>query len=141
MASVFGSNRVPAVHNGSAEVTLNNCIVLKDEPQPDIVVHQSPLNGHRTTIVRGYHWVFEVQLNFWKSASAAALKAWLEDVGETNHRIKRFGDDDYLKKDGSTDCYFTLEFVRSSFLTQSRDKDVIFLRWTSNDYVQLDLHL
>ncbi len=141
MASVFGSNRVPIVYNGSANVNLNNCVVIKDEPVPDIVRHISPLNGHRTTIVRGYHWVFEVKINFWKNASGPVLKGWLADVGQTDHKIKRFTDDDFLKLDGSTDCEFTLEVVKSGFLTNSRDKDVIFMRWVSNDYVQLDLHL
>lgn len=142
MASVFGSDRVPRIHDGGAEVALNDVIVTRDEAIPDIVQHISPINGHRTTIVRGYWWVFEVRMHFWKNGNATLMQTYLQEIGETDHRIKRFGvADDFIKDADNNDLYFTLVHVKPSFLTNSRDKDILVARWESNDYAGLDHNL
>ncbi len=135
MASHFGADRVPMIHHGAFDQDLDDCVVLIDEPVPDVVQHISPINGHRTTIVRGYHWIFEARLNFWKTGTLFDFEFWLSEVGETGHRIRRFGDDDYIQSPAGADVFFTLVLAKPAFLTNSRDKDTLILRWESNDYV------
>ena len=144
MASVFGSNRVPVYFDGAGSVNIQFCTVVRDEPEYDINVLKDPLTGQKYTDVRGYRWIFEVRINLFKQTSptpTVALNALYGQVGETNHKIKRFNDDSYVQIPGGGDAEFTLEEVRSAFLTQDRTKDICFARWVSNEYVDMSEHL
>lgn len=139
MASVFGTNRVPRYHNGTSAIALDYAVVLKDEPEPDIITAISPINGHRSTVVKGYRWVFEIRINLWKEGASAnaTLTQFLNDLGGTDHQIKRFGDAVDFMKNSSGNVYFTLVKVQPGFLTQARQYDTVILRWESNDYIDL----
>lgn len=139
MSSVFGINRVPRYDNGTSAYSLNYANVLVDEPEPDIIQIISPLTGHKSTMVRGYRWIFEVRINLWKEGASAnaTLTQLLTDLGGTDHQIKRFGDAADFMKNSSGNVYFTLVKVQPGFLTQARQYDIVDCRWESNDYIDL----
>lgn len=136
--SVFGTNRIPRYHDGTIGIAITNCVILKDEPEPDLLQIVSPITGHKSSVLKGYRWIFEVQVNLFKETSpSTTITRFLGDLGQTNHQIKRFGDASDYMKNASGNVYFTLTKVQPAFLTQARQYDILILRWESNDYIDL----
>lgn len=143
MASIFGSNRVPQLNftSPATTLTLSNCTIIKDEPEPVIISHESPLTGHKINIVKGHRWIIEFRVNLFKYTSTDAktlLTTLWDNLGDNDIHIKRFSDEsDWMNDMDGNDAHFTLVEVRPAFLTQSRDKDILYIRLESNDLINL----
>jgi len=114
-----------------------------NRPIYDTLTYQSPLNGIRTSFVRGYHWEYEVILHLYKLSSETARRTqmdkWLGWIGDNDFKIKTWGDANFIEEVDGVDAFFTLEEATPSYFSRRWTKDLCTLLFISNTYVQYEL--
>lgn len=58
---LFGTTAPKFVYGGTT-VTMDYTIITKNEAIRDSILHQSIINGHTEEIIRGKHWLYELQM-------------------------------------------------------------------------------
>ncbi len=118
-------------------------VVKRDEPVYDKLIYQSPINGVRNSFHRGYHWVFEFELQLWTLANdtqrRTQIDLWMPWIGDSDFKLRRWLDGNNIEEVNGTDAFFTLEEAIPFYLSDRLTKDILRLRFYSNTYVQMDL--
>ena len=126
---IFGTVKPKYVQGGST-VLIDFAVLIKDNPDPDFVVHQSPLSGARVIVYRGYHWVYEVDVHLHlESDPTAKFNIYNGDLGleMALHRDRNKG----------SLGTFVLVDVPPRYVTFSGFEDIVRLKFISKNFVDL----
>lgn len=119
------------------EVLLDYSVVIKDEPEEDRIVHQSIFTGHREFILRGKYWIFEIKVHLFKYDDPIGKYNEIKQFEGMNVRLYRHQDGDYIKQPDGSEASFFIESIDESYYQTADYKDLLFIRFVSNNYVDL----
>lgn len=119
------------------EVVLNNVVILKDEPEEDILIHESIFTGHREIIIKGKYWVVELKKYLFKEEDVFDMYETLKQFEGVEVRYFRHADGDYLKDGNGNEIKMFVEDITEGHLKTTDYKDLLFLRFRSVGYVDL----
>jgi len=138
---IFGNDAPKFIYDPSGSpvtVLLDFAIIEKDEPEEDIVIHQSVFTGHREYIIKGKYWIVELTLHLYKhGVDAKTYYNTIKTYEGKNVRYYRHRDGDYLRdKNGNGITMFIDRIVESNYKTTDYP-DILQLRLKSNNYVDI----
>jgi len=138
---LYGSDG-PAYKLSGTKYALAYATVLKDEPEWEVLVHASILNGHRTVVNKGAHWVIELEVGLHRDNNlddafdnATRLQNLLwNDSSVTYYRHSNGAE---LKDSSGTAVSFKLVEFEPLVADEGELKDAVFLKFISVDYVKI----
>jgi len=132
--AIFGSQAPKIITSGAVSIDLDYCVVDKDAPELDRIIHTEKFSGHREFNVRGRRWVFEVTLNIWKEASIGTKYNTLLGTLYDSVTLYRHRDGNPVQYN-STNVPFFVERVNPFYLEQNEYRDRLQLRLVSESVI------
>lgn len=122
-------------------INLENAVVKTDEPKWQYAVDQA-INGHRTVVRIGAHWIVELIYFLYKAGTLAQqhTKAdTLQDLkwAKTEFHYYRHADGEAYKDASGTAVLFRLVEFRPFAITNNNYKDAVYLKMISTNYVKV----
>lgn len=136
--SIFGIQS-PKFVKGANTYLLDHSVIIKDAPEQDIIMHESILNRHREFVIKGKHWVFEINLLLFKYGVDAQDK-----YDELKPLERTLVDQLFRRKDGiaikdstNTLVKFFIDEITETYLNRWDFPDVLRIRFVSEKYVDM----
>jgi hypothetical protein len=144
---LFGSQAPKIIFDPAGENTtilLDYVVVLKDEPEDEILIHQSKFNGHREIELLGKYWTYTCKIHINKYSFAVngltPMEKYLQ-LREAEGKVFRFyrhRDGDYLKDSAEAEVEMFLRSVSEGYYKTTDYKDLLILEFKSTKYVTLE---
>lgn len=125
-------------------ILLNHIVVTKDEPEEDLVIHQSIFTGHREFVIKGKYWIYECKVHLYKYTTLAdsftPIEKYqlLKDYEGQLFRFYRHREADYLKDVNGDEVQMVLQSITESYYKTTDYKDLLLLKFKSTKYVKLE---
>ena len=137
---IFGTTAPKFIFDptGAATAVLLDYVnIIKDEPEEIKIMHESVFTGHREFVLLKKYWVFELKLHLYKYANPINKYAELKTYEGSDVRLYRHSDGNYIETPDGVDAVFFLETIDESYYQTPDYKDLLFLRFVSNNYTDL----
>jgi len=136
--SIFGIES-PKVVFETATILLENSIILNDRSVKDVLIHESILDRHREIVVKGIHWLFEINLFLFKYGVDAQAK-----YDELKAMERGYVDQLFRRRDGSpikystpADIRFVVDEITEYYIDRWDYPDVLNIRFLSENYINI----
>lgn len=139
---IFGSEAPKFIYDpagANIEILLDYVVIEKDEPEDDLLIHQSIFTGHREFILKGQYWIVELKLHLYKLGitDGTAFYNTIKLYEGMKIRFYRHRNGDYLKDSTGAEVEMFLEYVNESYYDTVNYPDYLLLRFKSTKYVDL----
>lgn len=137
---IFGSTAPKFVvdpQGASHTVVLDYIVVTKDEPEQDILIHESIFTGHREIIIKGSYWVYECDLHLFKYWSPTTKYNTLKGYVGNEVSFYRHRNGDVLRDSSGNEVMMLFESMDEAYYQTPDYKDLLKLRFRSLKYVDL----
>lgn len=136
--SFFGEDYPKFIANVDStqdEILLEHCIILKDEPDPDLYVVRSVKTGKRTFTNAGRHWIFKVKVLLWKYDNPATKYLSLKSFEGSSVWLYRRSDGETFYSSFLDKIKFTLVSANESYFDDYKKQDCLTLTFMSEDRI------
>jgi hypothetical protein len=118
------------------EITLDNAVVLRDEPVLDSFRVRSVRTGKRFSNNAGKHWLFQVKIHLFKYADAETTYLLLKSFEGTEVLLYRHADGEPIYDTYGNAGRFILTFINEDYLFSVDDPDILILTFESVNYIK-----
>lgn len=135
MTGILGPKIIVDPTGTPTEVYLDFVKYINDKSVPDIVTHKSVMTGHTEYAVKGRHWEFDIEMNFYKYSDQKSMYNTLYPYWGTDVYLYRHRDGEAMKDAAGNNVLFTFTEITESYMQTPDFKDLLTLCFRSKDYV------
>lgn len=118
-----------------ATVYLDYVVILKDEPEIDLIENKSVINGHREFDYQGKHWIYEIRVHLCKYSNPRSKYEEIKQYEGDEVVLYRHRDADPFRDGSSNDVLFVITKIQEAYFDTTDYKDILIIRFESKDYV------
>lgn len=138
---LFGNSAPKIVIDPSGlnlEIALDYSVITKDEPEEDLIIHQSLFTGFKPVKILGKYWAFELKMHLYKyETTMREVYSQLKSYEQASVRLYRHSDGNYFMNNLDEEVLFTLVSINEGYYKSKTFKDLLFLKFKSNAYIDM----
>ena len=120
-----------------ATVNLDYVVILKDEPEIDLIEHKSVINGHREFDYRGKHWIYEIRVHLCKYSNPRSKYEEIKQYEGAEVVLYRHSESEPFKDANDDEVLFLITKIQEAYFDTTDYKDTLIIRFESKDYIDL----
>lgn len=123
--------------NTEMAVMMNYIVILKDEPEIDLIEHKSVINGHREFDYQGKHWIYEIRMHLYKCSNPRSKYEEIKQYEGSEVVLFRHSEAEPFKDANDDDVLFLITKIQEAYFDTTDYKDILIIRFESKDYIDL----